>query len=91
MDNASIHPSKELKETISKRGYHCVYLPFLNPIKDYWSKLKASFRRNRFKDGERVSDRVIEAAKTIFLEDLSGWMKHSLSLIPLCQERVINL
>jgi transposase len=32
MDNASIHHSKELKETFSKRSYHCAYLPPYSPF-----------------------------------------------------------
>lgn len=84
---------KELKKTVSTRGYHSVYMPpytpFLNPIEEYWSKLKASLSRNRFKDGEKVSDRVTKAAKTISLEDFSGCIEHSLLFVPLCQERII--
>lgn len=46
MDNKPICHSNDLKEIVSKRGYHYVYLspypPFLNSIEEYCSKLKVS-------------------------------------------------
>ncbi|KAG1143620.1 hypothetical protein G6F37_003780 [Rhizopus arrhizus] len=42
MDNSPIHKPNKVRECIEKRGYKCVYLPpyspFLNPIKEFWSK-----------------------------------------------------
>src|SRR6202044_2160198 len=48
MDNASIHKTTHIRAIIIDRGYIPVYLPpyspFLNPIDEYWAKLKWVFR-----------------------------------------------
>jgi transposase len=49
MDNAPIHTPFKVRELIESRGYRCLYLPsyspFLNPIEEFWSKVKAGVRR----------------------------------------------
>ena len=44
MDNALIHTNSGTRKMIDNRGYKCVYLPpyspFLNPIEEFWSKLR---------------------------------------------------
>ncbi|KAG2215655.1 hypothetical protein INT45_008403 [Circinella minor] len=46
MDNAPIHTNKSIEQLIEHRGYKCAYLapysPFLNPIEEFWSKVKQS-------------------------------------------------
>ena len=46
MDNAPIHTNKSIEQLIDHRGYKCAYLapysPFLNPIEEFWSKVKQS-------------------------------------------------
>ena len=45
MDNAPIHTPSAIRQLVESRGYKCVYLPpyspFLNPIEEFWSKVKA--------------------------------------------------
>lgn len=44
MNNAPIHKPILIRELIESRGYKCIYLPpyslFLNPIEEFWSKVK---------------------------------------------------
>lgn len=53
MDNAPIHKPKVIQKLIGERGYKCLYLPsyspFLNPIEESWSKVKAGVRRTPLK------------------------------------------
>ena len=46
MDNAPIHTNQLIASLIEQRGYKCSYLapysPFLNPIEEFWSKVKLS-------------------------------------------------
>ncbi|KAF8917727.1 hypothetical protein BGZ58_005079, partial [Dissophora ornata] len=61
MDNAPIHRMPIISEMIRERGYNPVYLPryspFLNPIEEFWSKLKANFNRRPLGNGEGVVSR----------------------------------
>ena len=44
MDNAPIHTNQSIARIVEQRGYKCTYLapysPFLNPIEEFWSKVK---------------------------------------------------
>ncbi|KAG2224141.1 hypothetical protein INT45_000156 [Circinella minor] len=44
MDNAPIHTNKSISHLVEQRGYKSIYLPkhspFLNPIEEFWSKVK---------------------------------------------------
>ena len=45
MDNAPIHTPAKIRDLVESRHYKCLYLPpyspFLNPIEEFWSKVKA--------------------------------------------------
>jgi transposase len=45
MDNAAIHTPVKVRALVESRGYTHLYLssysPFLNPIEEFWSKVKA--------------------------------------------------
>lgn len=62
MDNAPIHKSPEVAKTIESRGYRLAYLPpyspFLNPIEEFWSKVKAGVRRDTLTMNSNLSDRI---------------------------------
>lgn len=49
MYNASIHQEKNVKEAAEFREFNILYpspySPFLNPIEEFWSKLKAGVKR----------------------------------------------
>lgn len=88
MDNASIHKSKEVAELISSRGYHCRYIPtyspFLNPIEEFWSKIKYHIKRRPFDTGDTLTPRIMEACSKVTKEDCQGWIRHSISYFPRC-------
>ncbi|KAG2221889.1 hypothetical protein INT45_012533 [Circinella minor] len=90
MDNAAIHKTIDVKDWVTERGFEIIYLPpyssFLNPIKEFWSKLKdvvnkdsASVRLNT-----KLSDRIKRASEYIFREDCQAWIKHSLTFWDRC-------
>jgi transposase len=62
MDNAPIHKPKVIKALIEERGHKCIYLPpyspFLNPIEEFWSKIKAGVRRTPLTADDRLTDRM---------------------------------
>jgi hypothetical protein len=64
MDNAPIHTPVKVRELVEGRGYKCLYLPpyspFLNPIEEFWSKVKAGVRRNALTADDQLSDRICE-------------------------------
>lgn len=95
MDNASIHRSKGLQELVEARGHKCCYLPpyspFLNPIEECWSKMKATFRRQRLTEKDNLSNRIQEAAHSVTTQDIYGWIKHATEFFPLCLEMIENL
>ena len=72
------------------RGYNIIFLPpyspFLNPIEEFWSKLKLVYRCNKLdetgKDG--VVYRVNEAVSKITIEDLVTWINHSITFFQRC-------
>ncbi|KAG2225686.1 hypothetical protein INT45_012158 [Circinella minor] len=90
MDNAAIHRTIDVKDWVTERGFEIIYLPpyspFLNPIEEFWSKLKdvvnkdpASVRLN-----SKLSDRIKKASEHIFREDCQAWIKHSLTFWDRC-------
>ena len=75
MDNAAIYRTIDVKDWVTKRGFEIIYLPpyspFLNPIEEFWSKLKgvvnkdpASVRLNT-----KLSDSIKRGSEHIFRED----------------------
>jgi transposase len=65
MDNALIHTPVKVRELVESRGYQCLYLPlyspFLNPIEELWSKVKAGVRGIALTADDRLSDRICES------------------------------
>lgn len=45
MNNVAIHKPEKIAEELNKKGYRATHLllysPFLNPIKEFWAKIKA--------------------------------------------------
>ncbi|KAG2201534.1 hypothetical protein INT47_007411 [Mucor saturninus] len=88
MDNAPIHKPAAIRELIENRGYKCVYLPpyspFLNPIEEFWSKVKAGIKRNPLDSSDLLTPRIMESVTNVTLNDCRGWIKHSVSFFPRC-------
>ena len=95
MDNAPIHKPHKFRECIEKRGYKCVYLPpyspFLNPIKEFWSKVKFGVKRAPFDTGDTLTLRIMESCSKVTQEDCIGWIKHSVSFFQSCLNLEKNL
>ena len=88
MDNASVHKPNKVRECIEKRGYKCVYLPpyspFLNPIEEFWSKVKFSVKRALFDTGDTLTPRIMESCSKVTQEHCIGRIKHSISFFQSC-------
>ncbi|CEG67929.1 hypothetical protein RMATCC62417_04276 [Rhizopus microsporus] len=88
MDNAPIHKPATIRKLIEDRGYKCVYLPpyspFLNPIEEFWSKVKSGIKRNPLDTTDRLTPRIMDAVTHVTLKDCRGWIKHSVSFFPRC-------
>ena len=77
MDNASIHTPIKVRELVENRGYKCLYLPpyspFLNPIEDFWSKVKAGIRQTALTADDRLSDRICDSVQMVIRADCMDW------------------
>ncbi|KAG1454589.1 hypothetical protein G6F46_008587 [Rhizopus delemar] len=62
---------KDLRKLIEDRGYKCVYLPpyspFLNPIEEFWSKVKSGIKRNPLDTTDRLTPRIMDAVTHVTL------------------------
>lgn len=89
LDNARIHHTQKVQNLVSARGYHLLFLPpyspFLNPIEECWSKLKANVRRGPVKTSrDQLSARIREAANKITQQDCRNWVLHAQSYWQRC-------
>lgn len=57
----------KVRELLEGRGCKWLYLPpyssFLNPIEDFWTKVKASVKRNAWTSDDRLSDRIVNSSR----------------------------
>lgn len=90
MDNAPIHTHLDIQKYIEQRGYGCIYLPpyspELNPIEQFWSVCKSKLKRERLLKEETLSSRIAEACNNIYLSDLQGFCRYSVSKFQDCLE-----
>jgi transposase len=88
MDNAPIHKPAAVREFIEERGYKCAYSPpyspFLNPIEEFWSKVKYGVKRRPFDGSDTLTPRIVEACSQVTLTDCRGWIRHSVSFFDRC-------
>ena len=88
MDNAPIHKPKDIQEFIESRGYKCIYLPpyspFLNPIEEFWSKVKYLVKREPFDTKNTLTPRIKRACEMVTTSDLQGWVRHSMTFFERC-------
>ena len=68
--------AKVIKALIEERGHKCIYLPpyspFLNPIEEFWSKVKAGVRRVPSTADGRLIDRICESTGKVTKKDCKG-------------------
>lgn len=92
-DNCQIHKHGELVKMIRDRGYRLVFLPryspFLNPIEEFWSRLKFCYKTNKGTDG--VVSRVEAASEEISVDNIHSWINHAISYFPRCIQKEIDL
>jgi hypothetical protein len=95
MDNAPIHTPVKVRALVEGRGYKCLYLPpyspFLNPIEEFWSKVKAGVRRNALAADDQLSDRICEAVRMVTQADCQAWIRYAVSFFSRCKREDINL
>jgi transposase len=95
MDNAPIHTPAKVLDLIESRRYKCLYLPpyspFLNPIEEFWSKVKASVRRNALTADDQLSDRICESVQKVTRANCQAWIRHAVSFFPRCDLEEKNL
>jgi transposase len=95
LDNAPIHNPAKLRDLVESRCYKCLYLPpyslFLNPIKEFWSKVKAGVLRNALTAVDRLSDRICKSVQMVTRADCQAWIRHAVSFFPRCKSEDINL
>jgi hypothetical protein len=81
MDNCRIHHSHYVIEAIQSRGYKPLFMPpyspFLNPIEECWSEIKAYVRRNPLSSLDTLTPRIQAACRNVTTEDYLGWIKHA--------------
>lgn len=94
-DDAPIHTPVKVRELVESRGYRCLYLPpycpFLNPIEEFWSKVKVGVRRNALTADDRLSDRICESVQMVTRADCQAWIRHAVSFFSRCKREDINL
>ena len=95
VDNAPIHTPATVRALIESRGYTCLYLPpyspFLNPIEEFWAKVKAGIRRNGLSADDRLSDRICESVNKVTRSDCQAWIRHAASFFTRCKNEERNL
>ncbi|CEP16742.1 hypothetical protein [Parasitella parasitica] len=88
MNNASIHKTPDTVAEIERRGYRILFLPpyspFLNPIEEFWSKVKYGVKRHPFDKNSTLTQRILESTKAVTLSDCNGWIRHSVSFFDDC-------
>lgn len=77
MDNLGSHKVAGVADLIRSAGAEPLYLPpyspDFNPIEKMWSKLKAYFRKRKFRSVEILQAAIPEAFSTITASDALGW------------------
>lgn len=80
VDNCRIHKSPEVEAALKKVKAHLVFLPpyspDLNPIENYWSKLKTILRSIGARTYEELDKAIKKAYEQISTQDIRSWFTH---------------
>ena len=80
LDNCSIHKVDEVTEAIESVGasveFIPAYSPDMNPIENFWSKVKSILRSLKPRTPEELLDALEEAFASITLRDILNWFIH---------------
>jgi transposase len=89
MNNCSIHTGDEVIELITSRGYNYEFLPpyspELNPIEQFWAKVKATVSRSKFNNDEDLKTRITEACNQVPVRELKAYVQHSVNTFEKCK------
>ncbi len=84
LDNASIHHSKLVKNIIGSKLtllFNAEYSPMLNPIEEFFSKMKATVRQYPTSNEDELVIAVQSALKKFKPDDIIGYTRHTLSFV----------
>lgn len=88
MDNVRIHDNNRVPAYIEAREYKPwllpPYSPFLNPIEEFWSKVKQHIKRHPLDSHDTLTPRIIAACQTVSRKDCIGWIRHAESFWNSC-------
>ena len=80
MDNLSAHTGPKVRQAITAKGGHLLFLPAyspdLSPIEEAFSKIKAFLRRVGARTHEDLYAALAQALDTITTHDALGWFAH---------------
>lgn len=91
LDNASVHHAKYVQTHVSKKVtflFNAGYSPMLNPIEEFFSKLKMMVRKFPTSNERELILSVESALMTFRGKDLGGYMRHTLSFVENCLLKV---
>ncbi|KAI8880092.1 hypothetical protein K501DRAFT_192109 [Backusella circina FSU 941] len=92
MNNAPIRAPGLIDHVILNRGYRPVYLPpyspELNPIEQFWAILKGNVKRDKLKNVETLTSRIIEASEAVPVEHIKNIIQHSINQFDNCRNKV---
>lgn len=104
-DNAPIHTALYIRNMVSERGYRFIllphYSPFLNPIEEFFSKVKLLFRHvdnsDRYHESsaqsqnDDIDERLKRAVASCTISDYASWVNHSIKFFDRCLALEHNL
>ena len=64
---------------------------FLNPIEEFWSKVKAEVRKNALTTDDILSGRMCESVQMIIQADWQALIRQAVSFFPRCKRGDMNL
>lgn len=83
INNALGHSSDEIGNLITVKGYRYIYflpyLPELSPIEQFWSVVKNSVGRSRFKETKDLITGVAEVCDNVSVSHCRAFIKYSVN------------
>ncbi|KAG1505563.1 hypothetical protein G6F47_002428 [Rhizopus delemar] len=88
-DNAPIHTTFA-ENKLRDEGYVPLRLlswsPFLNPMEEMFSKLKAGVKKHSLTSHDNLLTRISQSSSQITQQDCAGWIDHSMKRFNMCLE-----
>ena len=81
LDKLGAHRTERVSELIAATGAELLFLPsyspYLNPIEEAFSKIKALVRKAGARVREELVGTIARALAAVTLEDAAGWFAHA--------------